>query len=411
MTATATKAISAFDAVASGDLTIDRHDVYTRLREDAPVFFSDALQSWVLTRYDDVKAVLADEDRFASLTDGPGAPIFGRTFLHMRGREHNKKAGTVAKRVRAPRAFTEGLDQSVREIAQQVAKTLRMGEVVDFKAEYAMWIPLLVITELTEVSEAGRFRDWYRLIAAGGVQSVANPGARDAGFKALGELKEFLAPIIAERRRDPGSDLVSDLAQSTYDGEPLTTDEIVSTVAFLLTAGVETTERALTSLFRHLMLNEEAWSELVANRDDRDLVTSVCAETVRFFPPVQGLTRTATEPVRIHDRDLAAGERVVVMLVSANRDETHFSDAQAYNLHRFPDRAERQFTSTGEIMPFGAGRHHCTGSRLALHELIHAIEEFTDRVGRIEPAGDPPLPEGFILHSPPSLPMILHQAA
>jgi cytochrome P450 len=400
-----------FAGVVAGDPQVDRHRVFERCRAESPIFFSAALNSWVLSRYDDVRAVLEDEDGFASLTDGPGAPIFGRTFLQMRGREHNKKAGTVARRIRAPRAFTDGLDEAIQAISARTADRLALSEPIDFRGEYAMWIPLLVITELTGVSEAGRFRDWYRAIAAGGVQSVAFPEAREAGFKALAELKEFLTPIIEERRSHPGSDLVSDLASSTYDGVSPSDAEIVSTVAFLLTAGVETTERVLTSLFRHLMLNDADWHALAQGIDQPGVVTSVCAEAVRMYPPVQGLTRTALAPAAFHDVEIAAGDRVVVLLASANRDESRFPDSQSFDVGRFRERPERQFTTTGEIMPFGAGRHHCTGSRLALTEMTHAIREFARRVEWMEPVGTPPPGEGFILHSPPSLRMVLHPRA
>jgi pulcherriminic acid synthase len=400
-----------FDAVVTGSPSVDRYEVFARCRSEAPIFFSEILSSWVLSRYEDVRAVLEDEDGFASLTEGPGAPIFGRTFLQMRGREHNKKAGTVARRIRAPRAFTEGLDDAILEISRRCADALAMGETLDFKADYAMWIPLLVITELTQVSEAGRFRDWYRLIAAGGVQSVAFPEARAAGLDALHQLKQLLTPIIEERRVNPGSDLVSDLAASQYDGEPLSNEDIVSTVAFLLTAGVETTERVLTSLFAHLLHHREEWDHLITAREDRTRLTSISAEAVRFFPPVQGLTRTALAPAAFHDVEIDSGDRVVVLLASANRDESRFPDAQRFDAERFADHPERQFTTTAEIMPFGAGRHHCTGSRLAATEMINAIGEFTRRVAWMEPVGPPPAAEGFILRSPPTLPMILHPAA
>ncbi len=399
--------IEDFHAIMAGRPEVDRHEVFARCRAEAPIFFSDALGSWVLSRYEDVRAVLEDERRFASLSDEPGASL-QRTFLQMTGREHNKKAGTVARRIRSPRAFTEGLEESIQDISRRTADALAMGEPVDFKADYAMWIPLLVITELTQLSEAGKFRDWYRLIAAGGVASVARPEAREAGLAAVADLREFVTPIIDERRRRPGHDLVSTLAGSTYDGQPLSDEEIVSTVTFLLTAGVETTERALASLFRHLLLHRDQWQALVAAREDRDFVTSVCAESVRFFPPVQGLTRKATEEVSLHGADIAPGERVVVLLVSANRDEAQFSEPQRFVMERFMDRPGRQFTTASQIMPFGAGRHHCTGSRLAAAEMVHAIGEFTRRVAWMEPVGPPPPGEGFMLHSPPSLPMILH---
>jgi cytochrome P450 len=388
---------------------MDRDEVFARCRADAPVFFSDALGSWVLTRYGDVRGVLEDEIRFRSLVDEPGASL-QRTFLQMTGREHNKKAGTVARRIRAPRAFTEGLEEAIRGISRRQAEQLSIGEPVDVKRDYAMWIPLLVITELTDVQEAGKFRDWYQRIASGGVASVADPAARNSGLIAVEEVREFLGPIIAERRGSEATDLVSVLAASSYDGEPLSDEEIVSTVTFLLTAGVETTERALASLLRHLLLHPDHWSALAAAHEDRSFVAGLSAETVRYFPPVQLLTRRSTEPVTFHDTEIPAGDRVVVVLASANRDDDEFVDPQRFDPGRFGQEGEQQFATASRIMPFGAGRHHCTGSRLAASEMINAMTEFCRRVSRIEPVGDPPPAEGFMLRSPPAVPMILHAA-
>ena len=259
MGVTATQAhgglVEAFDAVVDDRPDVDRHEVFRRLRAELPIFRSERLSAWVVSRYDEVFAVLSHPTRFEPLKEGPGAPIFGRSFLQMSGREHNKKAGIVAKRIRSPRAVKEQLEGLVDGIAQRQVDDLPLDEPVDLRARYAMWIPLLAITELMAVEEAARFRDWYRTIAAGGVSSVADPSLREKGFQALAEVRAFLAPIIAERRAEPGEDLISDLVTAEYDGEPLSEEEIAATVVFLLTAGVETTERVLTSTFRRLALD------------------------------------------------------------------------------------------------------------------------------------------------------------
>ena len=95
MSTTAHDPVEQFDAVVAADPTVDRHLVYARLRADRPIFYSEPLQAWVLTRYDDVRRVLEDEENFLSLVEGRGAPVYGRSLLQWRGREHNKKAGPV----------------------------------------------------------------------------------------------------------------------------------------------------------------------------------------------------------------------------------------------------------------------------------------------------------------------------
>ena len=224
-------------------------------------------------------------------------------------------------------------------------------------------------------------------------------------------MQEFLAPIIAERRASPANDLISDLVTAEYDGEPLSEEEIAATVVFLLTAGVETTERVLTSMFRDLALDREEWLALRERREDAVALAAFSAEALRIHPPVNGLTRKANETVELAGREVPEGDRVVVLLASANRDEEHFADAQRFDRDRFAEKPDRQFTSAGEILPFGAGTHHCTGSRLAETELVHAFGKFAQRVGAIEPAvADLPRAEGFVLRSPPALPVVLRPA-
>jgi cytochrome P450 len=196
----------------------------------------------------------------------------------------------------------------------------------------------------------------------------------------------------------------------SYDDEPLPIDEIVASVALLLTAGVETTERALTSLFRHLALNPGVWDEVRARRADRAFLLSLSAETLRCFSPVQGLTRAAHVDVAVHGVRLGAGDRVLVSLSSANRDLRVFDEPERFDPERWLGNAERQFLAGGRVLPFGADRHHCAGSRLAATEMVHAIREFCERVAWLEPVGELPRAEGLLLNSPPSLPVILHPA-
>jgi pulcherriminic acid synthase len=410
VTTVAVDPIEQFEAVVAGDPSIDRHVVYARLRESQPIFFSERLQAWVLTRYDDVKPVLEDEEAFPHLTEGRGAPIYGRSLLQWRGREHNKKAGPVVRRIRSPRSFKEGLDESVREVTVGVADRLAMDQPLDLKQSYTMWMPLLVITDILDIHEGQAFRAWYGAIAAGGVTSLSHPEYRDAAFDALGQLRELLVPIVEERRINPGNDLVSDLAAATYGGEPFPFDEIVATVAFLLTAGVETTERVLASLFRYMALHPDEWTAVRGRRDDTEFLRSLSAESLRYFPPVHGLTRGVAADVSFHGVTVKAHERLMLSLVSANRDEEHFERSQEFEPERWIGNADRQFVAGGKILPFGAGRHHCAGSRLAGVEMLHGIRELADRVATIEPDGELPEAEGFMLNSPMRVPVILRGA-
>ena len=399
--------IDEFDAVVDGDPDLDRHQVFARLRADLPAFWSERLDAWVFTRYDDVKEILSSDERFGRPLEGAGKPVYGRSYLEMTGREHNKKVGIVAREMRTPRAVKERIDGMMDEIARNQVAQLPFNIEVDLRATYDMWVPLLAITELMHVDEAPRFCEWYHAIANGGVASIANPALRELAIKARDEVKEFLIPIVAERRENPGDDLISHLLQGEYDGRPLPEEEIYAAVVFLLTAGVETTERVLTSTFRYLALDPDAWEEAAARRGDRDALSAFSAEALRIFPPVQGLVREARRDEEVAGVAIQQGKKVVPMLASGNRDESMFPDPHRFDPNRFADNAGRQFGSSGDILPFGAGPHHCTGSRLGEVEMFHAFTKLFDRVVRMTPARELRPSQGFILHSPPELPVIL----
>ncbi|GAA1181795.1 cytochrome P450 [Ornithinimicrobium humiphilum] len=396
-----------FDRVTADAPDVDRASVLARARAQAPVFWSEALDAWVITRHRDVRDVLRDPDNFRAVADGPGAPPYGRTFLHMEGHEHAKKVGVVASRIRSQNALRNGLEGRVADIARRVVADLRHDEPVELRRAFAMWIPLLAITELTGLGHGEQFEQWYRAVGSGGVASVTDPQARVRALEARAELEAFLEPFVANRRQDPGEDLVSALATAEYDGQPLGLDEIVSTVVFLLAAGVETTERVLTSLLRHAALHPEVWSWLRERREDDEALTAAAAEALRYFPPVNGLMRRTIAETDVAGVRVPEGQRVCLLLVSANRDAEVFDAPEEFRVDRYLGRGSAQFTAAGEIMPFGAGRHYCVGARLAQTEMIHALRELAHAVERIEPDGELPPDVGFMLRCPPSLPVIL----
>lgn len=406
--ATQSVLVAEFSDLVDGDARIDRHQLFARLRRELPVFFSARLDAWVVSRHGDVRTVLSADELFRPPQAGAGASPFGRSFMQMSGREHSKKVGIVAREMRSQRAMRERLSGLVLEIARAQAASLPIGQPTDLRECYATWVPLLAITALTDLPQAARFRDWYRTIVTGGSASITNPGARQAALRAREEVRVFLEPIIEQRRLKPGRDLLSDLVTAEYDGLPIPHEEIVSNIIFLLAAGVETTERVLTSVLRHVALDPSEWQWLKAHYTDAESLSAFCAEALRVYPPVSANVRTAVQPAQIAGSTIGAGDKVVALSVSGNYDEARFPDATRFDHDRFMGSSERQFTAGGDILSFGDGTHHCVGSRLAKAEMEHALKEFLDRVGYIELIGAPPPSVGFVFHSPPTLPVILH---
>jgi pulcherriminic acid synthase len=397
-------------AVVAGDTRVDRHEVFARLRSEAPVFFNEALGAWVVSRYDDVRGALQANERFVPITEGPGSAPFGGGYLHWRGREHNKKAGIVARRIRAPRAMKEEMLPRVERIARQLAAELPLGEPIELRERYTIPFPLLVISELTGIEQLDKLQEWYDAIMEGGTSTIAYPERLGPALEAVNELKAYLAPILAERRRNPGDDLLSTLVTGTYEGEPLPEHDIVAVVAHLLPAGVETTERLLTSALRHLALDPPEWEAVRESRDDDDALASFGAEALRWYPPIQAAMRVAASEGAIGGVEIAAGDKLVLLLVSANRDEERFPEPQRFDGGRFRRNPDRQYTAAGEILPFGGGEHHCAGSRVAEAEIVHGLRWLLERVGRIELLDDAAPTGGLVLFAPRSLRVVLHAA-
>jgi len=396
-----------FEAFVQADPSVDRVSLYRDCRSE-PVFFSRSLGAYVLTRYDDVLRVLKDGERFPTLDAGPGSTVYGRTILHMRGDEHTKKRRIASRQMQSARA-TERVDAFLADTCRRLTEALPMApEVVDLKKAYCMWIPLLVIGELMDVSEPERFCDWYSTISAGSMSSMGHPERRERALVAVRELGEFLKPLIDERRANPGDDVISDYTRAEYDGRAIPDEEIVAIAALLLTAGVETTERGLASLFCHLVEDRGLWD---AVRGDRSLVESTAAEGLRLMPPIHAVTRQAVHDEQFGDPVVPAGSNLFVLVASGNRDDAQFTDPDTFDPARFKDDAGRQFTAAGQVLPFGAGMHYCAGSQLVRVEMRRGLNAFMDRVDHAELAYGVPETVGFLLRSPATLEVVLSPAS
>ena len=114
---------------------------------------------------------------------------------------------------------------------------------------------------------------------------------------------------------------------------------------------------------------------MCARIDDHDYLLAVSAESLRLFPPVQGTIRRATATADFHGETVRPDDKLIVLIASANLDETRFEDPDAFRPERFADNPDRQYTNAGDVLPFGAGRHHCAGSRLAGAEMVRSLQQ------------------------------------
>jgi cytochrome P450 len=394
-----------FEAVLTGEPG-DLAAFYRDVRAEPPLW-SEAFNGWVIGRYDDVRTVLTDEAHFGPLGYGAGSSIIhGRTILHMEGDEHRRKSAVLARHLRSTRLLEGPQRDYVRAVGTRLVDALPRGEVVDVKARFTTPLPLDVIAWLMDIREAPNFRSLYDTIVAAGASNLrGDPEVQRRGEEARATLFAYVTPLIEQRREAPGDDLLSVLCSTVYEGVRLSDDELRSFCSFLLAAGVETTDRALSSLFSLLWQHPEQW-ELV--RDRRDLLKAACAEGLRFSPPVHALSRGVRVETELSGQPIAAGERVVVLMGAANRDPEVFPDPDRFDVTRFADTPDRQFGAKAQILSFGFGTHFCTGSQLAKLEIVESLDLFLDRFERVTFAdGVPPGERGYVLRSPEHLRVVL----
>lgn len=395
-----------FAAVAFGEA--DPFPLYREARAGNPIFRCEPLASWVVSRHPDVKRVLSDSDCFRPLPFGPGSSaVHGRVILHMEGREHAFHGALLGRWIRSRRRLGGELRQMAERITDSILDGLPAGQPVDLHQALNTEMPMVMTATFMGIPEVAAFRPWYDAIAQASVSNIKNdPQVEKRGAEARRALGEWLAPVLRRKRSQPENDLLSEMCAAEHEGEPLSDETIASACSLLLAAGVETTSRALSNLQKSL-LTGGLWGRL---RAERELVVPACAETLRFNAPAHGLVRQVTAPVEIAGRELEPGEKMFALVGSANRDGEVFPHPDRFLLDRFRDDAFRQFTPRSDILPFGAGLHHCTGSLLAQMEMEVVMGGLLDRFGRAEFADGPPEDEGYVLRAPARMPVALYPA-
>ncbi|GAY08317.1 cytochrome P450 [Pseudonocardia sp. N23] len=408
MTLAGTSALAELEAHAAGPATGDPYPILARLRAESPVVWSEPMQAWLVTSWAEVTRGFKDADAFGPLASGSGSSaIYGRTILHMTGDEHRRKAAIVARRIRNRRELRGTLRERIGALVEELGADLPAAPgVADIRAGLTTPLPLTVIAELMTMHEAVNFPQWYHDLAAASISNVSrDPAVHDRGVQAREEIDAWLDPAIAGKRAEPGDDLLSDLCTVEYEGQRLADAEIKSNTAFFLAAGIETTDRALVNLLGGLIRHPEQWDRL---RADPALVPSAVAEVLRWKAPVQGSVRQARVDTDLGGVAVAAGDKLILLLGAANRDPAVFPDPDTFDVGRFADNADPQFTPVGPLRAFGGGEHTCSGSLLAKLEMELAVEHLLSRYRRLSFAGDPPADAGFMLRSAPSLQLQLH---
>ncbi|MFC7532556.1 cytochrome P450 [Actinoplanes sp. GCM10030250] len=383
----------------------DPHPVYAQWRRTGPVRrtrLPSGLTAWVVTRYEDARRALADPrlSKQAAFSVGssqvvnqPASPasVLSRHMLAVDPPDHTRLRRLVSAAFTARRI--ESLRPRIAEITRDLLDAVEGRERVDLIDAFAFPLPIQVICELLGVPAEDRdaFRAWSNVIVAGSQSG-------DRLEPAIREMVGYILAQIAERRARPGDDLLSGLIQVRDEEDRLTEAELSSMVFLLLIAGHETTVNLIGNGAYLLLREREQWERL---RGDLTLLPTAIEEFLRYEGPVETSTfRVATEDLEIGGVTVSAGDPVVIVLLSANRDDDRFPDAAELRL----DRAQNPH------LAFGHGIHYCLGAPLARLEAQIAFTALLARHPGLRlavPAEDMRWRPGLLLRGLEELPVLL----
>jgi cytochrome P450 len=353
----------------------DPYPFYERLREEAPVYRNDELGFWALSRHADVAAAFRDHATFSSshgvsLEPSAWGPHAHRTmsFLALDPPRHTRMRALVSKGF-TPRRVKEMAD-GIRELTlRHLEPALEKGE-FDFVADFAGLLPMDVISEMMGVPEADRVE--VRRLADTVVHR--EEGLNDvppAGMDAALTLVGYYQDMVAERRRTPSGDLTSALLDAEIDGDRLDDTEIIAFLFLMVVAGNETTTKLLANALYWGARNP---AQVAKPLRDPARVDDWVEETLRYDTSSQMLARKVVQDVELHGQRVPEGDRVLLLVGSANRDPRVFDEADTYDLDR----------DTSQLVSFGGGRHFCLGANLARLEARIALTEFVRNVASYE---------------------------
>jgi len=383
----------------------DPYPVLRSLRERAPLL-PQPDGSWIVLRYDDVRDVLTDAERFSSDKRVDFLPKFGATPLyehHTTSLVFNDPPGhTRMRRLLAPFFAVQTLRRMEERVAAMVDDLLDAAQqrgTIDAVADFALPIPLNLVGDLLGVPRGDRepLRAWANLIL-GGLEPMRTPEQLAEGNRAVEDFKRYLDGLIAHKRRHPpsgdGIDILWTLVQAHDAGVGLTQLEIVHNCIFMLNAGHDTTTSLIANGVDLLLRHPDQHRRLL---QQPALLRTAVEEMLRFESPLQFGNRRAVADVVVGGLPLAAGTFLHVAVASANRDPRQFPDPDTFDVSREPNRH----------LAFGHGAHFCAGNGVARMEATVAFSKLLSRFPEMRRAGPTIRPDRTRFRVVDALPLAL----
>lgn len=351
------------------------HKKYDELRAEAPWYRNEFRNGfWMVVNYEGILQVLQNPEVFSSSVVVPVDPNPDYRWIPemLDGEEHRQWRQQLAP-LFSPRAVAK-LEDKVRAWARELVGRIADKGRCDFVSEFAQVYPTTIFLELMGLptDKLDTFMHWEHQI----MRSPKTEEGHKERMRGMRSVTEYFKKVIAEKRKNPGEDIISAALQFTVDGKPVSEDDMLAFCLLMFMAGLDTVTATLGWTFLHLARNPQDRKRIVA---DKSLIPTAVEEFLRAYAIVNP-SRKATRDIEVQGCPIKKGDMVFVPLNAANRDDAAFEDAQTVKIDRHPNNH----------IGFGAGPHRCLGSHLARRELKIALEEWHERIPDYRLADDCP---------------------
>ena len=372
----------------------DPFPIYAKLRDEHPVYHDRFHNRWILSRYQDIDAAFQDNDSFDRAMYRPDGPyefgsshVFGPNILEYGNSvEHRRLRNIVAGQFVGQKLadFLPMIDQ----ISKEVIDRAKEKGTIEIVSEFSSQIPIRIISNMMGLprEDEDMFVEWYQLLIAGlgfGGEHLMR------GIAARNEMWDYIDPMIKERSKQPGEDLLSRICTAELEGSRMTPEEVKGFVALLLAAGGDTTDKAIANMWYHMMYTRPDQYDDVARNPA--LWENVFTEMMRYDPVVHAQFLFTTREVQIRDKVLPERAGVILYLGAGNRDERAFAEPDTFNIHRDDlhmgreNRSGRYKDGKNGHLGFGIGQHFCMGYAMARQEAMIACRLLSVSVTNIRP--------------------------
>lgn len=362
---TTTRTVDLLDGATYVD---DPYGTYAWLREHHPAYWDDVNELWGISRFDDVEHIEKHSDVFVNSDTAkggyrPNIPA-DESLIGLDDPDHRERRNLVARRF-TPKAVGQW-ENEVRETVTRLFDGVEAnGGRAEIIGDLAAPLPAMMIGKLLGFGSD----DWPSLQAWSERTIKLGGGPRyfeEDGMIAAMEFAQASSDLYDERKRCPADDVMTVWTRAEFHACPMTVDHVISDSLLLLDGGAETTRTVIARSMLAFIEHPDQWDLL---RSGTDLEIAV-EELIRYVTPIHNMCRVARDDVEIGGETIHAGDQLVLMYGSANRDPEHFTDPERLDLTRFPNRH----------LAFGFGTHFCLGASLARLEIRCFLEELARRV-------------------------------